>query len=112
MGVAAETAEASVARDDLPGRWAAVCHAVRPGPGSSPRVRPGLRHTGARLYRVSATIAPAARLPTLRFGILADATDRLEPTIADDEVPPDAGGRCAGPVLIASQVPAARCNGA
>jgi hypothetical protein len=55
---------------------------------------------------VSATIAPAARIPKLLLEILADAADRLEPTVTDDDMPPDAR-RALAPVqtLIPSKVP-------
>jgi hypothetical protein len=51
-------------------------------------------------------MVPAARIPTLLLGILADAIGRLEPTTADDHVPPDAR-RALAPVqsLIPSKVP-------
>ena len=78
LGVAAETAEAAVARDDLPGRWAAVCHAVRAWARAHPHEYALVYGTPVPGYAaVSATIAPAARIPTLLLGILADATDRL-----------------------------------
>jgi AcrR family transcriptional regulator len=109
LGDAAETAEATVARDDLPGRWAAVCHAVREWAQAHPHEYALVYGTPVPGYTaVSATIAPAARIPTLLLGILADATDRLEPTIADDDVPPDARRALVSvQSLTASKVPAA-----
>jgi AcrR family transcriptional regulator len=107
LGVAAETAEAAVARDDLPGRWAAVCHAVRAWARAHPHQYALVYGTPVPGYIAPlATIAPAARIPTLLLGILADATARLEPTTADDDVPPDAR-RALAPVqsLIPSKVP-------
>ena len=107
LGVAAETAEAAVARDDLPGRWAAVCHAVRAWAQAHPHQYALVYGTPVPGYIApSATIAPAARIPTLLLGILADATGRLEPTTAEDDVPPHAR-RALAPVqsLIPSKVP-------
>jgi AcrR family transcriptional regulator len=107
LGVAAETAEATVARDDLAGRWAAVCHAVRAWARTHPYEYALVYGTPVPGYTApSATIAPAARIPKLLLGILADAAGRLEPTITDDDVPPDARPALA-PVqsLIPSKVP-------
>jgi AcrR family transcriptional regulator len=107
LGVAAETAEATVAREDLPGRWAAVCHAVRAWARTHPNEYALVYGTPVPGYTApSATIAPAARIPKLLLGILADATDRLEPSIADDDVPLDAR-RALAPVqsLTPSKVP-------
>jgi AcrR family transcriptional regulator len=89
LGGAAEAAEVTVARDDLAGRWAAVCHAVRAWAQAHPHEYALVYGTPVPGYTApSATITPAARIPKLLLGILADATDRLEPTIADD-VPPE-----------------------
>jgi AcrR family transcriptional regulator len=109
LGTAAEAAEATVAREDLAGRWAAVCHAVRAWARAHPHQYALVYGTPVPGYIApSATIAPAARIPTLLLGILADATDRLEPTIADDDVPPDARRALVSvQSLTASKVPAA-----
>jgi AcrR family transcriptional regulator len=107
LGVAAEAAEATVVRDDLSGRWAAVCHAVRTWGLGHPHEYALVYGTPVPGYIApSATITPAARIPKLLLEILADAADRLEPTTADDDVPPDAG-RALAPVqsLIPSKVP-------
>lgn len=107
LGGTAETAEAAVAREDLSGRWAAVCHAVRAWARAHPHEYALVYGTPVPGYIApSATISPAARIPKLLFEILADAADRLEPTTADDDVPPDAR-RALAPVqsLIPSKVP-------
>jgi AcrR family transcriptional regulator len=107
LGVAAEDAEAAVARDDLAGRWSAVCHAVRAWALAHPNEYALVYGTPVPGYIApSATIAPAARIPKLLLGILADAAERLEPTITDDDVPLDAR-RALAPVqsLIPSKVP-------
>jgi AcrR family transcriptional regulator len=91
LGGAAETAEAASARDDLAGRWAAVCHAVRAWARAHPHEYALVYGTPVPGYTApSATIVPAARIPTLLLGILADATGQLEPATADDDVLPDA----------------------
>jgi AcrR family transcriptional regulator len=107
LGIAAEAAEAAVARDDLAGRWAAVCHAVRAWAVGHPHEYALVYGTPVPGYTaVAATIAPAARTPKLLLEILADAADRLEPTVTDDDMPPDVR-RALAPVqtLIPSKVP-------
>jgi AcrR family transcriptional regulator len=110
LGVAAETAEATVARDDLAGRWAAVCHAVRAWAGAHPNEYALVYGTPVPGYTApSATIAPAARVSTVLLGILADAAAvaRLAPArMDDDDVPPDAR-RALAPVrsLVPPKVP-------
>jgi AcrR family transcriptional regulator len=106
LGDAAEDAEATVARDDLSGRWAAVCHAVRAWARAHPYEYALVYGTPVPGYTaVSATVAPAARIPTLLLEILADAVDRLEPVIPDD-LPPQVR-RALAPVrsLIPPAVP-------
>jgi AcrR family transcriptional regulator len=108
LGTAAEAAEATVAREDLAGRWAAVCHAVRAWAQAHPHEYALVYGTPVPGYTApSATVAPAARVSTVLLGILADATQRLEPSIADDDVPSDVRQALA-PVksLTSSKVPA------
>jgi AcrR family transcriptional regulator len=108
LGMAAEAAEATVAREDLAGRWAAVCHAVRVWAKAHPHEYALVYGTPVPGYTApSATVAPAARVSTVLLGILADATERLEPSIADDDVPSDVRQALA-PVksLTSSKVPA------
>ncbi len=90
LGAAAETAEAAVARDDLAGRWSAVCGAVRAWALANPNEYALIYGTPVPGYTAPpATIAPAARVSSVLLGILADAARR--PAIAGDNVPP--GGR-------------------
>jgi AcrR family transcriptional regulator len=107
LGVAAENAEATVARDDLAGRWAAVCHAARAWARAHPHEYALVYGTPVPGYTaVSATVAPAARVSTVLLGILANAAERLEPATADDGVPPEVR-RALAPVqsLLPSKVP-------
>ena len=90
LGAAAETAEAAVARDDLAGRWSAVCGAVRAWALANPNEYALIYGTPVPGYTAPpATIAPAARVSSVLLGILADAAGRPTPTIAGDDVPPD-----------------------
>ena len=110
LGVAAEAAETAVARDDLPGRWAAVCHAVRAWALAHPNEYALVYCTPVPGYTApSATIAPAARVSTVLLGILADAAaaaERTAPARMDDDVAPDAH-RALAPVrsLVPPRVP-------
>jgi len=90
LGAAAETAEAAVARDDLAGRWSAVCGAVRAWARANPNEYALIYGTPVPGYTAPpATIAPAARVSSVLLGILADAAGRSTPAIAGDDVPPD-----------------------
>jgi AcrR family transcriptional regulator len=90
LGAAAETAEATVARDDLAGRWAAACRAVRAWALANPNEYALIYGTSVPGYVAPpATIAPAARVSNVLLGILADAAGRPTPAIAGDDVPPD-----------------------
>ena len=109
LGVAAEDAEATVAREDHAGRWAAVCHAVRAWALAHPNEYALVYGTPVPGYTApSASIAPAARVSKVLLGILADATGRLGPTLAGEgeDVAPDLR-RALAPVrsLTASKVP-------
>lgn len=92
LGVAVETQEAAVARDDFFGRWSAVCNAVRAWARSNPNEYALIYGTPEPGYSAPAeTIAPAARVTNLLLGVLVDAAaaERLAPAIADDDVAPD-----------------------
>src|SRR6266566_684100 len=92
LGAAAETAEAAVARDDLAGRWSAVCGAVRAWALANPNEYALIYGTPVPGYSAPpATTAPAARVSTLLLGTPTDAAGRPTPAIAGDDVPP--GGR-------------------
>jgi AcrR family transcriptional regulator len=92
LGAAAETAEAAVARDDLAGRWSAVCRAVRGWALANPNEYALIYGTPVPGYVAPpATIAPAARVSSVLLGILADAAERPTAAMAADDVPP--GGR-------------------
>ena len=88
LGAAAEAAEAAVARDDLAGRWSAVCGAVRGWALANPNEYALIYGTPVPGYTAPlATIAPAARVSSVLLGILADAARRPTPTMAGDDVP-------------------------
>ena len=99
-----------MARDDLLGRWAAVCHAVRAWAVAHPNEYALVYGTPVPGYTApSATIAPAARVSTVLLGILADAAaaaERMAPARMDDDVAPDAH-RALAPVrsLVRPRVP-------
>jgi AcrR family transcriptional regulator len=105
---AAETAEAAVARDDLAGRWSAVCGAVRGWALANPNEYALIYGTPVPGYIAPpATIAPAARVSSVLLGILADAAaTRLTPAIAEDDVPPD-GQKALAPArsIVEPEVP-------
>jgi AcrR family transcriptional regulator len=107
LGVAAQDAEATVARDDLEGRWTAVCHAVRAWALTHPHEYALVYGTPIPGYTApAATITPAARIPKLLLEILAAATERLGPTVVDDDLAPDTK-RALAPVqsLIPAKLP-------
>jgi AcrR family transcriptional regulator len=90
LGAAAETAEAAVARADLPGRWSAVCGAVRDWALANPNEYALIYGTPVPGYTAPpATNAPAARVSNVLLGILTDAA-AVRPTsaMAGDDVPP------------------------
>jgi AcrR family transcriptional regulator len=74
LGEAAERAESAVPRDDLLGRWRAVCHAARAWAGENP-------HEWALIYgspvpgyaAPQATIGPASRVGALLCALLDEA---------------------------------------
>jgi AcrR family transcriptional regulator len=105
LGAAAEIAEAAEARDDLAGRWSAVCAAVRGWALANPNEYALIYGTPVPGYTAPpATIAPAARVSNVLLGILADAARR--PAIAEDYVPPD-GRKALAPArsIVPPEVP-------
>ena len=91
LGSAAEIQEAAVDREDLAGRWAAACGAVRGWALANPNEYALIYGTPVPGYVApAATIAPAARVSGVLLGILRDvAAGRLAPATAEDDVPPD-----------------------
>ena len=95
LGAAAEIQEAAVDREDLAGRWAAACDAVRAWALANPNEYALIYGTPVPGYIApAATIAPAARVSSVLLGILRDiAAGRLTPASAEDDVPPATGRR-------------------
>jgi AcrR family transcriptional regulator len=92
LGIAAEAQEAAVARENLAGRWSAVCDAVRDWALANPNEYALIYGTPVPGYVAPpTTIAPAARVSTVVLGILTDAAGHLTEAVAEDTVPP--GGR-------------------
>src|SRR6266487_1323800 len=90
LASAVEAQEAAAARNDLAGRWAAVCRAVREWALANPNEYALIYGTPVPGYVAPpATIAPAARVSSVLLGILADAAGRPTPAMAGDGVPPD-----------------------
>ena len=91
LSSAAETQEAAVDREDLAGRWAAACGAVRGWALANPNEYALIYGTPVPGHIApAATIAPAARVSSVLLGILRDITaGRLAPATAEDDVPPD-----------------------
>jgi AcrR family transcriptional regulator len=83
LAAAAAEADAAVPRDDLRGRWLAVCRAVRTWALAHP-AEYGLIY-GAPVPDYAAppdTVEPASRVIMLLAGIVIDAGDRLKPLTA------------------------------
>lgn len=83
LSAAATEAEAAVPRDNLRGRWLAVCRAVRTWALAHP-AEYGLIY-GAPVPDYAAppdTVEPASKVIMLLVGIVIDAGDRLEPLTA------------------------------
>ena len=95
LSSAAETQEAAVDREDLAGRWAAACGAVRGWALANPNEYALIYGTPVPGYIApAATIAPAARVSSVLLGILRDiAAGRLAPATAEDHVPLTTGRR-------------------
>jgi len=83
LAAAAAEADAAVPRDDLRGRWLAVCRAVRTWALAHP-AEYGLIY-GAPVPDYAAppdTVEPASKVIMLLTGIVIDAGDRLKPLAA------------------------------
>ena len=109
LGAAAEAQEAVVARENLAGRWSAVCDAVRAWALANPNQYALIYGTPVPGYVApAATIAPAARVSSVLLGILIDAAgaERRTAATAEDNVPP-AGQKALEPVrsLVGPEVP-------
>ena len=89
LGSAAETEEAAVDREDLAGRWAAACGAVRGWALANPNEYALIYGTPVPGYIApAATIAPAARVSSVLVGILRDiAAGSPRPAKAEDDAP-------------------------
>ncbi|MEU6644242.1 TetR/AcrR family transcriptional regulator [Saccharomonospora sp. NPDC046836] len=80
LGTAAADAEAAVPRDDLRGRWFAVCHAVRTWALSHPAEYGLLYGNPVPGYAApQETVALSARVVLLLVDIIIDGAERLEP---------------------------------
>jgi AcrR family transcriptional regulator len=93
LGEAAEIAEAREDRADLPGRFAAICHAVRAWALANPNRYALIYGSPVPGYVAPPdTIAPASRVATLLARILVEAGARgmLPPAVATDTVAPAA----------------------
>jgi AcrR family transcriptional regulator len=97
LGEAVEVAEAAVARDDLAGRFAAICHGVRDWARANPHEYALLYGTPVPGYHAPQdTVGPAIRVTTLLGAILIDgsaggllsapAADRLTPAVEAEMV--------------------------
>lgn len=74
LGAAAESAEGAVARDELPQRFSAVCHAIRAWALAHPQQYALIYGSPVPGYSAPEdTIAPAGRIPALLIRILQDA---------------------------------------
>lgn len=109
LGAAAEAAEIVVARDDLGGRWSAICRAVRGWAIANPNEYALIYGSPVPGYVAPPdTIAPATRVTNLLIHILVDATvmGRLTPTVAQDQLDPE-GRSALAPVraLIGVELP-------
>ena len=81
LGTAAEQAEAAVDRDDLTGRWLALCHAVRDWALERPHEYALIYGSPVPGYQAPRdTVAPAVRVALLIGAIVRDgfATERVD----------------------------------
>lgn len=79
LGQTAEAAESQMAREDLLGRWLAVCHAVRGWAREHPHEYALLYGSPVPGYAAPEdTIGPAARVAVVLGGLLADGQGQLE----------------------------------
>jgi AcrR family transcriptional regulator len=109
LGAAAEASEAEVGRDDLTGRFAAVCHAVRDWALANPNEYALIYGSPVPGYAAPAdTVGPATRVTAVLTEILGDAITRqaISPAVVRDTVP-DAVRDAFAPlrVLIPPEVP-------
>ena len=103
LGAAAEASEAPVDRDDLPGRFAAVCQAVRTWALANPNEYALIYGSPVPGYVAPAdTVGPAIRVSVLLMQILVDAAARGR-LPAEDPQEAVAVAAALGPVL--SQLP-------
>jgi AcrR family transcriptional regulator len=80
LGTAAAEAEAAMPREDLRGRWLAVCHAVRAWAVEHPAEYGLLYGNPVPGYAApQETTALAAKVVLLLVGVVVDGVDRLEP---------------------------------
>lgn len=80
LAAAATEAEAAVPRDDLRGRWLAVCHAVRTWALAHPAEYSLLYGSPVPGYVApEETVDPAAKVVLLLVDIVIDGADTLEP---------------------------------
>lgn len=97
LGTAVEAAEATVAREDLAGRFAAICHGVRNWARENPHEYALLYGTPVPGYHAPRdTVGPATRVTDLLGAILVDGVatgaldapsgDRLSPTVEAEMV--------------------------
>lgn len=90
LGAAAEVSEAAQGRDDLAGRWAAICQAVRGWALANPNEYTLIYGSPVPGYVAPPdTIAPASRVSSLLVQILVDAAARgVDVPSATDQVGP------------------------
>ncbi|MGW4063130.1 TetR/AcrR family transcriptional regulator [Amycolatopsis sp. NPDC004747] len=89
LGTAAEDAEAALPRDDLRGRWLAVCHAVRSWALAHPAEYGLLYGSPVPGYAAPPeTVAPASKVVLLLAAIVGDLPEKASPP----------GGPLPGPV--------------
>lgn len=80
LGAAATEAEAAVPRDDLRGRWLAVCHATRAWALAHPAEYGLLYGTPVPGYAAPhQTVALAAKVVLLLVDVVTDVSEHLEP---------------------------------
>lgn len=100
LGAAAEASEAAVDRDDLPGRFAAVCRAVRAWALANPNEYALIYGSPVPGYVAPAdTVGPATRVSVLLLQILIDSAAPGQPLPAENPQ----GAKALAPVL--SQLP-------
>jgi AcrR family transcriptional regulator len=97
LGAAAEASEAVVDRDDLPGRFAAVCRAVRTWALANPNEYALIYGSPVPGYVAPAdTVGPATRVSVLLLQVLIDAVTQGK---GPAEEPREANAAALGPIL-------------